>query len=202
MSKNCCRILICILLLGSCAAMAGDSNSSQPDSEMISVLGAPRPHPSYGNQADIFGRFVGTWDCDYSFIANNGNVTHKKGELLFGWILDGRALQDIWISYPIHPKEERKAGTSIRFYDPKTKLWQVVFVAPAYGGIVTVSGGLEGDRIVLRGKDTDGSLIRWSFNDIKQDSFVWRGETSYDQGKSWVLQEEHHMTRRKQMARK
>ena len=61
------------------------------------------------------------------------------------------------------------------------------------GGALAVP---EGDRIVLRGVDSDGSPIRWSFNDIKPDSFVWRGEKSRDGGKTWKLEEEHHMKRR------
>jgi len=55
---------------------------------------------------------------------------------------------------------------------------------------------LEGDRIVLRGTDVDGYPIRWSFNEIKPESFVWRGEKSRDDGKTWKLEEEHHMKRR------
>ena len=55
---------------------------------------------------------------------------------------------------------------------------------------------VEGDRIVLRGQDTEGGQLRWSFNDIKDDSFTWRGEKSRDEGKTWRLEEEHHMRRR------
>ena len=180
-------------------AQAG-SAAAAPDSrhEMIATLAAPGPHPSLGEEARLFDRFVGTWDCAYSFHAEDGSVTHSSGELKFGWILDGWAIQDIWIGYPTEgSKGERRIGTSVRFFDTKSKVWRVVFVAPAAGSLITVQGGLEGDRIVLRGQDSDGSLLRWSFNDIHADSFVWRGETSRDQGKTWRLEEEHHMMRRR-----
>lgn len=72
----------------------------------------------------------------------------------------------------------------------------MVFVSPKHGVFLTVQGGAEGDRIVLRGLDADGSQLRWSFNDIKDDSFTWRGEKSRDGGKTWKLEEEHHMKRR------
>jgi hypothetical protein len=165
--------------------------------DMIAVLRASGPHPSLGSQADLFGRFAGTWDCDYSFIAEDGSVRHGRGEVLFGWILDGRALQDIWIDYP-EPgsSDERTIGTSVRFVDPKSGKWQVVFVAPAANAIRRLEGGAEGDRIVLRGQREDGAVARWSFNDIRPDSFVWRGEISRDGGKTWRLREEHHMRRR------
>lgn len=72
----------------------------------------------------------------------------------------------------------------------------MVFVAPEYGLVMTVEGGAEGDRIVLRGVDGDGASVRWSFNEMTADSFVWRGETSRDGGGSWRLEEEHRMRRR------
>jgi hypothetical protein len=51
----------------------------------------------------------------------------------------------------------------------------------------TVRGGAVGDRIVLHGEGQDGSLRRWSFNDIGPDSFDWRGERSSDHGANWRL---------------
>ncbi len=172
------------------------TSSSDPRRDMITTLPALGPHPSLGDQARVFDRFVGTWDCDYGFFNDDGSVRHTSGELKFGWILDGRAIQDIWISYPKKGANERGIGTSIRFYDSKSKMWQVVFVSPAYGALVSVKGGLEGNQIVLRGVDEEGSALRWSFNDIQADSFIWQGEKSRDGGKTWKLEEEHHMKRR------
>jgi len=48
---------------------------------------------------------------------------------------------------------------------------------------------------VLTGRDEAGSMLRWSFNDIKTDSFVWRGEISSDDGKTWKVQGENHIHR-------
>ena len=163
---------------------------------MIAVLGAAHPHPSLGDEARVFDQLAGSWDCDFTFYPGDGSVRHKKGELLLGWILDGRAVQDIWITYPAEGERERRIGTSIRFFDTALKQWRVVFVGPQFNYLVTVQGGLEGNRIVLNGVDTDGFRIRWSFNDIGPDSFVWRGEKSRDGGTSWTLEEEHHMRRR------
>jgi hypothetical protein len=114
---------------------------------MVKELAAPGPHASLGDEARVFDRLVGTWDCDYGFYAEDGSVTHTPGELKFGWIIDGRALQDIWISYPRKASTERGIGTSIRFFDTKSKVWRVVFVSPAYGALIMVQGGAEGTRI-------------------------------------------------------
>ena len=173
-------------------------HSAAPDqrNDMIAMLPSLSPHPSLGKQAELFGRFIGTWDCDYAIFSADGSVSRFTGEVLFGWIIDGRALQDIWIGYPKDSSSERTIGTSVRLYDTKTGIWRVVWVSPRDGGIITLTGGAEANRILLNGKDSDGSLLRWSFNDLTHDSFVWRGEVSRDQGKTWLLTEEHHMKRR------
>jgi hypothetical protein len=175
----------------------GAEGPADPRSDMIETLAASGPHPSLGEEGDVFGRLVGTWDCDYSFHDSDGSVRHAKGELKVGWVLDGRAIQDIWIRFPDDGKGERKIGTTVRFFDAKAKTWRVVWMAPEYGVVNTLEGGAKGRRIVLRGTDGGGSSLRWSFDDIEADSFVWRGETSKDGGKSWRLEEEHHMRRRR-----
>jgi len=172
------------------------AQGADPGQDMIKSLGASSPHSSLGDQAQVFDRLVGTWDCDYSFHLDDGSVRHKKGELLVGWILDGHAVQDIFITYPAEGEKDRRMGTTIRFFDTALKQWRIVFISPQFNYVVTVQGESVGDRIVLRGVDTDGAPIRWSFNDIKPDSFVWRGEKSHDGGKIWKLEEEHHMKRR------
>ena len=170
---------------------------ADPSRDMIAVLPAMGPHPSLGHHADLFGRFVGTWDADYSFIAEDGGVRHSRGEVLFGWILDGYALQDIFLGYPKPgSNEERRMVTGVRFVDPKTDKWTVMFTAPSFAVAIRMEGGAEGDRIVLRGRNDQGDSLRWSFNDIKPNSFIWRGETSHDSGKTWRMDEEHRMTRR------
>jgi hypothetical protein len=144
----------------------------------------------------VFDRFVGTWDCDYTFFLADGSTKHSVGEIRFGWILDGQAVQDIWITYPKEPGKERGIGTTVRFFDTKLKTWRIIFVSPSPGAVLAVQGGMEGDRIVLSGVDDEGTMLRWSFNDIKPDSFNWRGETSRDGGKTWKLEEHHYMRRR------
>jgi BNR/Asp-box repeat protein len=178
------------------SALSFGAPALDPRLDMMATLLAPGPHPSLGAEARTFDRVVGTWDADYSFHAEDGSVTHAKGEVRFGWILDGHALEDMFISYPKQPTDERKIVAGVRFFDAKAGVWRLVFVAPTFGVISTLEGGAEGDRIVLRGKDSDGSSLRWSFNEIQANSFIWRGEISRDGGKTWRLEEEHHMKRR------
>jgi len=169
---------------------------TDPRQAMIAELAASKPHPSLGDQAKVFDRLVGTWDADFSFPQADGTVKHKKGEILFGWVLDGYAIQDLWIGLPTEPGKERSIGTTFRFFDPTHKLWRIVFVNPQFNYVVTAQGGVEGDNIVLRGVDTDGMPLRWTFSEITPNSFHWQGAKSRDGGKTWKIEEDHHMTRR------
>jgi hypothetical protein len=147
--------------VGMSAGAGQEAEMSDSRREMIAVLPAPRPHPSLGDSARLFDQLVGTWDTDYTFYAADGTTSRRSGEVLFGWIIDGRALQDIWISYPADA--ERDLGTTVRFYDAKTATWRVVWVHPASGVITILNGGAVGDRIVLRGqlRPRSSSTVPW-----------------------------------------
>lgn len=163
---------------------------------MINVLGSADANPSIGEEAKTFDHFVGTWDADFAFYRADGTIFHKKGELLFGWVMDGHAIQDLWIGYPTEGRKERTIGTTIRFFDTALKQWRIIFVNPQFNYVVTAQGGRQGDRIVLNGRDADGLPIRWTFSEMKPDSFHWQGEKSHDGGKTWKVEEDHHMKRR------
>src|SRR5919109_2616277 len=115
---------------------------------MINVLRSPSPNPALGDEAQTFGRLVGTWDADFSFRREDGTVYHKKGEIHFGWVMDGTAIQDLWIGYPSDGQKERSIGTTLRFFDPKLKQWRIVFISPQANYVVVAQGGREGERIV------------------------------------------------------
>lgn len=143
----------------------------------------------------LFDRFVGTWDVSYETYDKDGGSRHNSGQVTYSWILDGQALQETWTS-DSHLKEPKPFGTSIIFHDSRRRQWTEVWIYPALGMTTIVTGGLEKGRIVLTGHDADGATLRWSFNDIKTDSFVWRGERSNDDGKTWTVQGENHIQRR------
>ena len=178
------------------AAMTNDSRR-----DMITVLEAASPHPSIGEQAHVFDQFIGTWECDYANFAEDGTIGRGKGEVMFGWILDGHAVQDVWTWTAEGGSGQRELVTDIRFFDSKSGKWRAVWVDPTSFLVKTASGGVIGDRIVLESTANDGSLDRWSFNDIAKDSFVWRGEKSRDGGKIWRLWAEHHLKRESTAAR-
>jgi hypothetical protein len=186
---------ICTVAITQTATHQRTSSSSAPEA-MSNVLASSGPHPSLGDEVKTFDRFVGAWDAEFTSYRDGGKVYHRKGELHFGWVLDGRAIQDLWIAYPTAARKEREIGTTIRFFDASLKQWRIVFILPEFNYVVTLQGGREGDRIVLRGVDPSGLPLRWTFSEITHDTFHWQGEKSHDGGKTWMIEEDHHMQRR------
>ena len=91
---------------------------------------------------------------------------------------------------------QARRGTTVRFYDAKFKEWRIVWIPPLSGNVITLKGGAVGDCIVLLGRDVNGMMLRWSFNDIQADSFLWRGESSSDEGKTWRTEQVMRLRRR------
>jgi hypothetical protein len=115
------------------------------------------------------------------------------GELHFGWVLGGQAIQDIWrvpSSRVIVSGVRPFYGTTVRFYDPSINAWRSTWIDPLNGRVRGFLGHLVGEDIVLDGLDDDPPE-RWSFRDITQDSFRWTGEISDDDARrTWPLDEQ------------
>ena len=153
-------------------------------------------HASAASTADetLFDRLVGTWDVVYEIFDKDGKTRTYRGQVIYGWILDGQALQEIWTS-DSHNKEAKPYGTAIGFHDGKRNLWTLVWIYPAQGSTLSVSGAAEEGRIVLTGRDQNGANQRWEINDIQGDSFVSHFEISTDDGKTWRALGVNHMRR-------
>jgi hypothetical protein len=68
--------------------------------------------------------------------------------------------------------------------------WCVNWFNPVSGASDKLYGRKEGEKIIHEGLDDEGNLMRWSFEDITANSFHWKGEISYDKGKTFALQAE------------
>jgi hypothetical protein len=181
------------------AATARDASAPVTDQcpEMVTTLQAGGPHPSLGEQAKVFDRLVGVWDGEYTEYSREGKETRSSGEWLFGWVMDGRAMQGLFIIDPSAVRKERYFGTTLSYFDSKPGTWSMTLVDPENGAVETLTGGSVGDdRVVLLGQDTDGKESRWSFDHVRPDSWVFRDEASSDGGKTWRIRELDRMTRR------
>jgi len=165
---------------------------------VIELLRAPGPFPPLAGELRLFGQFVGAWDLEWHGRDTSGNPIVVPGELSFGWILGGRAIQDVW-RVPLDPADGARMrafhGTTIRFYDPQLGAWRSTWLDPLNSRVRRFIGRAEGDTIVLEGLDDD-PRERWSFRDITPERFRWRGERSPDGGRTWVLDDEMIARRR------
>jgi hypothetical protein len=170
--------------------------AADPRLDMVKTLQAMGPHSSLGDQAKVFGRLIGSWDVEYTDFSKDGKVSHRLGEFTVGWVMDGRAIQDVWIVYPSGARKEREVYTDLRYFDPKSQTWPATFIDVEHVSIARFTGGaVADDRIVLATQDLGGGETQWSFNEIRPDSFVFRDQASSDGGKTWRLQSEYHMKR-------
>ncbi len=170
--------------------------NSRPDDWSINGLAADGPDPSMKEKLMLFGQFVGDWDIlEARYIEAGGTEVRMKGEIHFGWILSGTAVQDVWMGRNEGSKKMTLFGTTVRFYDPKIDAWRSTWISPIKGLVKTFIARKVGDEIVLEGRTTKGCPEKWIFSEITPRSFRWHSEETHDNGKTWVLTEEMQIRR-------
>jgi hypothetical protein len=171
-------------------------------SAMIEALEADGPFPDYADKLSLFGRLIGSWDIEGRYFDQDGNITREStGEWHFGWVLEGRVIEDVIISPPRdgrQPGETSRAyDAAIRAYDPSIDAWRVTVVAPIYRATVNLIARQHDDEIWQEGRDPENNLIRWTFSDFRAERVRWQGFVSKDEGQSWVRDEEIILQRRR-----
>ena len=159
----------------------------------LAALDAHGPAPDRSGNMDLYSWLVGSWDLDVTGYRDDGATRRRPGEWHFGWALEGRAIQDVWIVPPRGARDGDAAananfyGTTLRVYDPRIDAWHIQWTDPVSQTYLTMIGRKQGDDIVQLGKGAGDTLIRWSFSEITPNSFRWRGEVSADDGATWRL---------------
>jgi hypothetical protein len=167
---------------------------------LAAALHAQGPAGPHAEPLQLFGQFIGSWDIVWSGLDAGGRTQTARGELHFGWVLGGRAVQDIWIVPGCGEPGEGQPplafhGSTIRFYDASIGAWRSTWIDPVNGRVRRFLGRpVDGDILLL--SDEDDPQLRWRFTDIAPNSFVWQGEISHDRGATWTLDEEMRITRR------
>ena len=180
--------MIASLLTASLAAassgLASAAGAGAPASSFAQALHAPGPAPDRAGKMGLYGWLIGRWEMD-AVIHRDDGTTHKgRGEIHFGWVLEGRAIQDVWILPGVFH------GTTLRVYDPGLDAWHILWSDPLRQVHVRQIGRARGRDIVQEGRSDSGAAMRWSFTEISPDSFRWLGERSLDGGATWQLQAE------------
>ena len=155
---------------------------------MIEALHAAGPHPDLVDDLTLFGQFVGAWDVAVTNIASDGNIKELKGEWHFGWVLEGRAILDVWIA----PRRSLRGqadlyeyGATLRFFDPTIQAWRSTWIGPVRHLVLPFIARQSKDEIILEGSFTPGCRTCWVFSHITPTSFHWRNLESNDDGTTW-----------------
>ncbi|HLH88117.1 MAG TPA: hypothetical protein VKX28_06640 [Xanthobacteraceae bacterium] len=155
----------------------------------IDALRADRAAADRAGRMGLYAWLIGSWDMDATVRADDGTTHRGHGEVHAGWVLAGRAIQDVWILPGVFH------GTTLRVYDPGLDAWHILWSDPLRQYYARQIGRACEGGIVQRGTNEAGEATRWSFSEITATSFRWRGERSRDQGATWQLQADFFLRR-------
>jgi hypothetical protein len=165
-----------------------------------SALSASGRSPEIPESADVYGWLIGGWELDVLHYLVDVSESHLKAEAHFGWVLEGRAVQDVWIMPPRsqrttdQDKSTNMYGTTLRVWDPLIQAWRVTWIDPVTGRDELI-GRWHGKDVVQLGAHPDGTPIRWTFTEITPESFHWIGEALQPDGKTWKIEGEFRARR-------
>jgi hypothetical protein len=168
-----------------------------------SVLLAARGRASdIPESADVYGWLVGSWELDIrNYWGLDVPAGRLKGEAHFGWALEGRAIQDVWIMPRLADrtghldKNMNMYGTTLRVWDPSIQAWQITWTNPAGDHHERQIGRRVGNDVVQIGTRSNGTPTRWTFSEITARSFHWTGEALNPDGRTWALEGDFHARR-------
>jgi hypothetical protein len=174
-------------------------SSSSAFSESLCAAG---PAADRKGHMDLYDWLIGSWELDVVEFLEHGKQRRRSGEWHFSWVLEGRAIQDVWIVPKRGERDASRAvpelayyGTTMRVYDPRIDAWHIRWTDPVAQAYLSQIGRRAGSDIVQDGKDSLGKKRRWSFREIAPDSFLWRGEVSPDDGQTWHCHMEYRARR-------
>jgi hypothetical protein len=180
-------------------ALAVALTACSAPSPLAGVLDSRGPAPDRADKLGLYAFLIGHWDTRIVAHAEDGSLHESRGEIHADWVLEGRAIQDVWMT---PPRSERSAGaplpalpvtgawygTTLRIYDPALDAWRIQWSDPATQFYAQQVGRAEGADIVQRGAGPGGTEMRWRFTEIEANAFHWIGEVSADEGKTWRVQ--------------
>ena len=164
--------------------------------EFEKALTSQGKHHSIPEEDNWFGPLVGTWDMEWIDGHGTEQERHVPGEWIFSWVLEGTAIQDIFIC-PSRQARKTKTwpdaayGTTIRIYHPGKRAWDIFY-------------GTAGETVQLEAKKENGQIVlteitqknmKWIFSDITDHTFHWKNIHTPD-GKNWLVGGEAFATRR------
>jgi hypothetical protein len=166
---------------------------------LLHNLHADGPAADRAQQMMLYGQFEGSWDGTLRYLDAEGVHHETTAEVHFGWVLEGRAIQDVWIAPSRRNRKEGERllmhGSTFRIYDPQNDLWHITWLDPVKQLRSVMTGRKVGDEIIQEYRADDGKRVQWLFTDITPDSFHWINRESADDGGNWNIRGEFFLRR-------
>ena len=175
---------------------AGMNAAADPNqAAMFQALAAPGPAQDRARRMMLYGRFVGSWNGSMVVWGAHRERTEMSSEVHFAWVLQGRAVQDVWIAPARVDGAPVMYGTTMRVYDPQADHWNITWIDPLKQTAMRMVGREVGEDIVQECRSEQGVLRQWMFTEIRPDSFHWIWRDATEDG-GWTVRVEFFLRRR------
>ncbi|HVY98626.1 MAG TPA: hypothetical protein VHA35_03935 [Dongiaceae bacterium] len=169
---------------------------SGPSPSFIEALHSAGPAPDRADKMGLYGWLIGAWEMDVHVPMANGARYEGKGEIHFGWVLEGRAIQDVWITPPRGSRNDPVGaaadfyGSTFRIYDPSLDAWHIFWLDPVkqfYSRMLGRAAGADIEQLTVN----ETPQRRWRFSDITPSRFHWTADV--DDGTGGVVRWRRHV---------
>ncbi len=154
-------------------------------------------HPDAPEQTRHFAPLLGTWQISQRTLRRGATdpndpaawiVSQQPNEWRFYTILNGHAIQDDFIvpaSWIDVPESRRGYGTNIRIFNEAKGHWEMAWIATAAREVWEFTATSKEGEIVMHSIDLEPPRRNF-FHSFTADSFSWRQEWTFDEGKTSV----------------
>lgn len=100
--------------------------------EFITALCSNTRNGRIPEEYDFFGGLIGEWDIVWNDHLEDAEPRKVKGEWIFSRVLDGTAVQDLFIvpsreECLINKQPDAEYGTTLRIFNPETMAWDIFY---------------------------------------------------------------------------
>jgi hypothetical protein len=109
--------------------LSGDTTVS-----MLNVLVSDSRSAEISEPDDLYGWLIGVWDAEVRDFLPDGSSCEGRGEWHFARVLEGRAIQDVWIAPPLGERRSLRDFTATRFghgADGRPIRWSFSAITPS-----------------------------------------------------------------------
>ena len=153
----------------------------------IDALHADGPAPDRADKMGLYGWLIGAWEMDVQVHLANEAEYRGKGEIHFGWVLEGRAIQDVWITPSRGLRDDPIGaaanfyGSTFRIYDPALDAWHIFWLDPVkqfYSRMIGRAAGKDIEQLTVN----ETPQRRWRCTDISPNGFHWTADVDEGEG--------------------